>query len=282
MNNPILEADKLTVRYGRRTALDGVSAAFAAGEAVVIAGSNGAGKSTLLRCLAGAIIPDRGRVVYGNGLDKAKIGFVSDRLSLYEHWTLREAWRFHKKEFGIAAAAERPPIEGFSLDEGRKIRHLSVGERTLFHLSLLLAQRPAVLLIDEVVHGLDPFLRDKFLETVIGAMDELKTAVIMVNHTLSDTAEIPERVLIMAEGRIILDERRDDLMAKVKKIAGDAELPPSLPVLFETSSEYRRDRYIYPFHEEWRRDFGLTFTDIGLDEIVKAFIGGSYVQKRTR
>ncbi len=281
MSDPILTADKLTVRYGRRTALDGVSVAFAAGEAVVIAGSNGAGKSTLLRCLAGAIIPDRGRVVFGRGLDKSKIGFVSDRLSLYESWTLREAWRFHKKEFGIAAAG-RPPIEGFHLDGGRRIRHLSVGERTLFHLSLILAQRPAVLLIDEVVHGLDPFLREKFLETVITAMDELKTAVVMVNHTLSDTAEIPERVLIMDGGRILLDERREDLMAKVKKVAGSEEVPPSLPVLFETSSEYRRDRYIYPFREEWRREFGTAFTDIGLDEIVKAFIGGAYVQKRAR
>lgn len=281
MSDPILTADKLTVRYGRRTALDGVSAAFAAGEAVVIAGSNGAGKSTLLRCLAGAIIPDLGRVVGGPGLDQARIGFVSDRLSLYENWTLREAWRFHRTEFGISAA-ERPPIEGFGLDEGRRIRHLSVGERTLFHLSLILAQRPAVLLIDEVVHGLDPFLREKFLETAIGAMDELKTAVIMVNHILSDTAEIPERVLIMDGGRILLDERREDLIAKVKKVAGDAALPPSLPVLFETASQYRRDRYIYPFREEWRRGSGAAFTDIGLDEIVKAFIGGAYVQKRAR
>jgi ABC-2 type transport system ATP-binding protein len=281
MSDVILEADGVTVRFGRQTALNGVSVAFAAGEAVVIAGSNGAGKSTLLRCLAGAIIPDRGRIRFGPGLIKTKIGFLSDRLSLYENWTLREAWRFHREVFQIPAG-ERPRIEGFQLDERRKIRHLSVGERTLFHLSLLLAQRPAVLLIDEVVHGLDPFLREKFLETVIEAMDELKTAVIMVNHTLSDTAEIPERVLIMDEGRVLLDERRDDLMAKVKKVAGEATLPPSFPVLFETASEYRKDRYIYPFREEWRREPGVQFTDIGLDEIVKAFIGGAYVQKRAR
>ena len=281
MSDIILEAQGVTVRFGRRCALDGVSVAFAPGEAAVIAGSNGAGKSTFLRCLAGVIIPDRGLIKFSSGLIKTKIAFLSDRLSLYENWTLREAWRFHQDVFDIPAA-KLPRIEGFELDERRKIRHLSVGERTLFHLSLLLAQRPAVLLIDEVVHGLDPFLREKFLETVIEAMDELKTAVIMVNHTLSDTAEIPERVLIMDEGRVLLDERRDDLMAKVKKVAGEAVLPPSLPVLFETSSEYRKDRYIYPFREEWRRESGVQFTDIGLDEIVKAFIGGAYVQKRAR
>ena len=280
MSDAIMEARGLTVRFGRTCALHDLSVAFAPGEAAVIAGSNGAGKSTLLRCLAGVIIPDKGRIDYGPGLTKAKLGFISDRLSLYEDWTLEEAWRFHKTEFEIEEA-ERPPVEGFSLDDKRLIRNLSVGERTLFHLTLLLAQRPAVLLIDEIVHGLDPFLRDKFLETVIGAMDELKTAVVMVNHTLSDTAQIPERVLIMDEGRFILDERRDALLAKVKKVSGDAPLPASWPVLFETASEYRRERYIYPFPDSGRTA-DAAVEDIGLDEIVKAFIGGAYVQKRAR
>jgi ABC-2 type transport system ATP-binding protein len=281
MSDAILEARGLTVRYGRKYAVRDISVAFAPGEAVIIAGSNGAGKSTMLRCLAGAIIPDKGKVVCGPGLNKAKIGFISDRLSLYEDWTLGQAWRFHRKEFGIAAE-ERPSIEGFSLDEKRRIKSLSVGERTLFHLTLLLAQRPAVLLIDEVVHGLDPFLREKFLETLIGAMDELKTAVVMVNHTLSDTSQIPERILIMDEGRFILDERRESLVARVKKIAGDAPLPAGWPILFETASEFRRERYIYPFPADARPEPTLEIEDIGLDEIVKAFIGGAYVQKRTR
>lgn len=281
MSDAVLGASGLTVRYGRRPALRDVSVAFAPSEAVIIAGSNGAGKSTLLRCLAGAVVPDRGTVSYGAGLTKDKIGFISDRLSLYEDWTLGEAWRFHKKEFRIGAA-ERPQIEGFTLEDRRRIKALSVGERTLFHLSLLLAQRPAVLLIDEVVHGLDPFLRDTFLEAVIAAMDDLKTAVVMVNHTLSDTAQIPERIMIMDEGRIILDERREDLLGKVKKVRGDAPLPPGVPVLFEAASEFRRDRYIYPFPPERSGDSALGFEDIGLDEIVKAFIGGAYVQKRAR
>lgn len=281
MSDAILTAKDLTLRFGRKPALRGISIDFASGEAVIIAGSNGAGKSTLLRCLAGILVPDRGVVEMGPGLSRRKIGFISDRLSLYESWTLRQAWRFHRSEFEIAAA-EPPQIEGFALDERRRIKTLSVGERTLFHLSLLLAQRPAVLLVDEVVHGLDPFLRDRFLETVIAAMDEIKTAVIMVNHVLSDTAQLPERIVIMDEGRIILDERREELLAKVKKIRGEAPLPPGASVLFETATEFRRERFIYPFHEEWGSSAAGAYEDIGLDEIVKAFIGGAYVQKRAR
>ena len=279
MSDAILEAKGLTVRFGRKAALRDVGVAFAGGEAAVIAGSNGSGKSTLLRCLAGVIVPDRGRIIAGPGLTKAKIGFVSDRLSLYEDWTLEEAWRFHRNAFGIEAPGPAR-IEGLELDPRRRIKSLSAGERTLYHLSLLLAQRPAVLLVDEVVHALDPFLREKFLEAVIGAMDELRTAVIMVNHTFSDTAQIPERVLIMDDGRFILDERRETLERSVKKVSGDTDLPPDIPCLFAASSEFRKDRYVFPFREEWRERPGLRFEDIGLDEIVKAFIGGAYVQKR--
>ena len=231
----------LTVRFGRRPALRDVGVDFAGGEAAVIAGSNGAGKSTLLRCLAGVIVPDRGRIIAGPGLTKAKIGFISDRLSLYEDWTLRR---------GLAASTGAPSgFRGPTTGPDRRLgarsaaagsRRLSVGERTLFHLSLLLAQRPVVLLVDEVVHALDPFLREKFLETVIGAMDELSTAVIMVNHTLSDTAQIPERVLIMDDGRFILDERREETLERsVKKVSGETAFPPEIPCLFEASSEFR-------------------------------------------
>jgi ABC-2 type transport system ATP-binding protein len=281
MSDPILETRGLTVRFGKKAAVDGVNVAFPRGEAVVIAGPNGAGKSTFLRALAGAIVPDRGMVVRGSGLSRKSIGFLSDKLSLYENWTLDEAWRFHREVYDINQTT-RPSFEGLDLDGRRRIKRLSVGERTLFHLSLLLAQKPALLLVDEVIYGIDAYLREKFLEAVIEAIDAFEAAVVMVNHTFTDTAQLPERVMIMDGGRFILDERREELEEKVKKVAVEGAWPSDIPVLFETGSEIRKERYVYPFREEWPGKFGLDFKDIGLGEIVKAFIGGAYVQKRTR
>jgi len=281
MSDNILETRNLTVRFRKRAAVDDVTVAFRRGEAVVIAGPNGAGKSTFLRCLAGAIVPDRGRVLCGQGLSRKKIGFLSDRLSLYEGWTLEEAWMFHRREFGIAEPA-RPTFRGIDLAPRCRIKNLSVGERTLFHLSLLMAQKPAVLLIDEVLHALDPYLRERFLEAVIEAMDEYQAAVIMVNHVFQETAQLPERVMIMDRGRFGLDESREDLERKVKKAAVAGEWPAEIPVLFETSSDLRKERYVYPFRKEWAGKSGLDFKDVALGEIVKAFIGGAYVQKRAR
>jgi ABC-2 type transport system ATP-binding protein len=281
MSDIILETRSLTVKFRKQPAVNDVTVAFRRGEAVVIAGPNGAGKSTFLRTLAGAIVPDCGQVVFGEGLSRRNLGFLSDRLSLYEEWTLEEAWKFHRREFGIAESV-RPSLEGLEVSERRRIKNLSVGERTLFHLSLLLAQKPAVLLVDEVLHALDPYLREKFLEAVIEAMDATKTAVIMVNHVFQETAQLPERVMIMDGGRFNLDERREDLERKVKKVSVEGEWPSEIPVLFETASSLRKERYVYPFREEWREKFGSDFKDIGLAEIVKAFVGGSYVQKRAR
>jgi ABC-2 type transport system ATP-binding protein len=281
MSDPILETRGLTVKFGKKAAVDGVDIAFRRGEAAVIAGPNGAGKSTFLKCLAGAIIPDRGSVIPARGLSRKSIGFISDKLSLYENWILDEAWRFHREVYGIPQPA-RPTFEGLDLDGRRKIKRLSVGERTLFHLSLIMAQKPALLLIDEVVYGIDAYLREKFLETVIEAIDAFQAAVVMVNHTFTDTAQIPERVLIMDRGRFVLDARREELERKVKKVLAEGPWPSDIPVLFETGSELRKERYVYPFNEEWRGRPGLVFEDIGLGEIVKAFIGGAYVQKRAR
>jgi ABC-2 type transport system ATP-binding protein len=279
MGDIVLETRKLMVRLGARRVLDDISLSFRKAESVVIAGRNGAGKSTFLRTLAGAIHPDRGQVIYGSGVAREKIGFISDSLSLYEEWSLEEAWRFHRSVFGIQPA-KWSAIEGLKLNPKRKINRLSVGERILFHLALILAQEPAVLLVDEVIHGIDPYLRDKFLAAMIEAMDVHKTAVIMVNHTFSDTAQIPERVLIMEEGRFILDERSEALGPLVKKVFAAGDLPSGLPCLFKEESELRREYYIYPFREEWRGQYRLTFEEIGLGEIIKAFIGGSYAQKR--
>jgi len=281
MSDHILEARNLTVRFGKRPAVDDVTVAFKPGEAVVIAGPNGAGKSTFLRCLAGAIVPDRGRVLLDRNLSGRNIGFLSDRLSLYEGWTLEEAWTFHRREFGIAEPA-RQTFRAIDLGPRRRVKSLSVGERTLFHLSLLMAQKPAVLLIDEVLHALDPYLRERFLEAVIEAMDDFKTAVIMVNHVFQETAQLPERVMIMDGGRFSLDESREDLERKVKKAVFAGEWPSEIPFLFETSSDLQKERYVYPFLDEWPAKSGLDFKDVALGEIVKAFIGGAYVQKRAR
>jgi ABC-type multidrug transport system ATPase subunit len=281
MSDMAIETRGLKVKIDGKTVLDGIDVSFRKGESVVIAGSNGAGKTTFLKCLAGVILPDRGRVLAGAGIKKDKIGFISDRLSLYERWTIGEAWRFHRAVFRIAEPA-LAIVPEFELDPDRRIKDLSVGERTLFHLALIQAQKPDILLLDEIVYAVDPYLREKFLETVIEGMDAYGTTVIMINHTFSDTAQIPDRALIMDGGRFIVDEKSENLVRSMKKIVSETPLPDAVPCLFKTETEFRKEYFVYPFRDEYRRLIRGAVRDIGLGEIVKAFIGGAYVQKRAR
>jgi ABC-2 type transport system ATP-binding protein len=279
MNQNVLEVRNLRVRFGKKVALDGIHVQFRKGESVVIAGSNGAGKSTLLRCLAGVIHPDKGQILYAKDVPREKIAFISDGLSLFENMTLKQGLDFHLRTFHI-----HDPDESFfqqlKFSLNQKIKSLSVGERTLYHLSLLLSQKPAVLLIDEIIHAVDPYLREKFLEAVIEAIDKYGTTMITINHTFSEIQNIPERVLMMEGGRFILDEKSESLKAKIKKVVTDVELPAEIPFVFKKESVVGKEYFVYPFQDDFRRKYPYDFQSLELGEIIKALIGGEYAKKR--
>lgn len=84
MSETIIETRDLSLKFGRKTALERISVAFRPGEMVLIAGKNGAGKSTFLRCLARVLEPDKGKIIQAPELRRSDIGFISDSLSLFE------------------------------------------------------------------------------------------------------------------------------------------------------------------------------------------------------
>ncbi len=279
MNEDILNVSGLKVKIGKKTILDGIDVGFSKGECVLIAGANGAGKSTFLKCLAGVILPDKGEVSYANGIGPEKIGFISDRLSLFENFTVKQGIDFHTRVFGIESF-DSTLIDELRFDPAQKIKHLSAGERTLFNLSLVWSQQPRVLLIDEIIHVIDPFLRDKFLEAVIDLMDRCGTTVFMVNHTFSEIEKIPERVMVMADGRFIVDEKSEVLAAKLKKVISDTEIPEEVPLIFSQEAAGTHEHYVYPFSPELKERFPFESIDVDLNEIIKAYIGGEYAKKR--
>ena len=279
MNQDLIKINKLSLNIGKKKVLDSINLKIKQGESILIAGSNGAGKTTFIKCLAGVIFPDRGTIEYTGGLTKEKIGFISDQVSLFENWNLKQGIEFHKYIFKIQDF-DLSLIEKLKLNLNSKIKNLSAGERVLYHLSLLLAQKPDLLLIDEIIHTIDPYLRDHFLEAVIGLMDECRSTVIMINHTFSEVEKIPERLLVMEEGKFILDEPSETLRHRVKKIISKEEIASDLPCIFSKETDFGSEYFIYPFDEKLRSSFDYEFLDLSLNEIMKAFIGGHYVEKR--
>jgi ABC-type multidrug transport system ATPase subunit len=130
------------------------------------------------------------------------------------------------------------------------------------------------------MHMLDPYIRDLFIEALIEAMAVQQATVLTVNHTFSEIDRIPERVLVMDEGRFVIDETPEALRGKMKKIVSRDVLSEDLPCFFKKTDGPYKEYYIYPFREELRAEPGVDFQDIALPEIIKAFIGGGYEQKR--
>lgn len=287
MSENIIEIKDVCLDFGKRKILDHVDLGFKKGEAVLIAGNNGAGKSSLLRILAGVLFPDRGEVRLSDSIQKNKIAFLSDSLSFFQDFTLAEGIDFHTRVFGVESF-DHSLLDELNLDRNQVVKNLSKGERAIYHLSLLLSQKPEVLLLDEIIHAIDPYLRELFLDTLIDLIDELNTTVIMVNHTFSEMGQLPERVIIMEDGHFIFDEPSEMLQQKIKKITIDAEeektlgknIETTLPVIFKNRSSLVREYFIYPFKEEFLERTDVRFGDIDLSEIIKSFIGGYYAKKR--
>jgi ABC-2 type transport system ATP-binding protein len=287
MSQPIIEVRDLSLRFSRKKVLDRLGVSFGGGEWAVIAGRNGVGKSTFLRCLAGVLLPDSGRVLRSPAVPPEKIGFISDALSLFEDWSVERMVAFHRRAFACGDFDDRL-LKRLGLGPRQRIRSLSAGERAILHLSLVLSQKPALLLVDEIMHMLDPYIRELFIETLIENLAPTPetagaaggAAVLTVNHTFGEIERLPERVLVMDEGRFFIDEKPEALRGSMKKVVGRGPLPEGLPCLFSKTDGSYKEYYIYPFREEMRAAHALDFQDIALAEIVKAFIGGGYEQKR--
>lgn len=279
MNPTIVDVRGLSLAFARKKVLDGLSVAFARGEWAVIAGRNGVGKSTLLRCLAGVLLPDAGSIVRDEDARPVKTGFISDRLSLFEDWSVERAIAFHCRVFAVTGFDDHL-LQRLNVGQKDKIKSLSAGERAILHLSLVLSQKPALLLVDEVMHMLDPYIRDLFIEALIEIMAAGQATVLTVNHAFGEIERLPERVLVMERGGFAVDETTEALRQKMKKVVNRGPLPAGLPCIFSKSEGTYKEYYIYPFREELRAAHAVDFQDIALPEIIKAFIGGGYEQKR--
>lgn len=272
----MIAINQLTVRFGRVRAVDGLSATIDKGESILLAGANGAGKTTLLRALAGVLRSDHGSIRYG-GRDadhrtRRRIAYIAASISLYDTMTVKEATRLHGHFYGRSADWA---LSGLAFPPGQRIASMSKGEKTIFFLSLALAALPDYLFVDDVVHFLDPHLREVFLTSILRLIEEKQLTVIMASQSSFEIEGIPERVVIMEKGRIILDERVDALKQKFVKFYGTSA-PRDIPVVFSRQWQNSREMFVYPYVPEVHRLHGVEH--LSLSEILRAFIGGEYAR----
>jgi ABC-2 type transport system ATP-binding protein len=270
----MIEISGLTFKYGKRAVLDNLDLTLDKGEITILAGANGAGKTTLLRAICGILLSRRGGISI-DGLEagpqsRQKTAYIPSSLSFYDSLRLKEAIKLHATFYRDFNYRE---VDGCRFDLNRKMGSLSRGEKTLFFLSLALSTAPEYLLVDDVIHFLDPHLRDIFLQSILRLIEEERLGLIIATQAALDIEGIVDRVVVLNRGKAVLDESLDALKQTFVRIYTSEE-PGGLPVVFQKEWNGMKELYIYPYRGS--ETVNAKIEHLNLSGILRAYIGGEY------
>ena len=206
-----IEARELTRRFGSFTAVDHITFDVAVGEVFGFLGANGAGKTTAIRILTGLLAPSSGSArVAGHDVYteseriKRRIGYMSQKFSLYEDLTVGENIRLYGGIYDLSRAVVRERttrmLSRLGLDEATPVHALPLGWRQKLAFSVALLHEPSIVFLDEPTSGVDPITRRQFWEMIYEAAAR-GTTVFVTTHYM-DEAEYCDRISIMVAGRI--------------------------------------------------------------------------------
>jgi drug efflux transport system ATP-binding protein len=221
---PAIQAIGVTCRFGRFVALDRVSLTVARGEVFGFLGPNGAGKTTFIRVLCGLLRPQEGTinvagidVVRRKGRLRERIGYMSQRFSLYRDLTVDENLAFFAGAYGLAATEKSDAIAwasatvGLADHDDRMVSEVSGAVRQRLALACSIMHCPSVIFLDEPTSGVDPVSRRRFWR-LIHTLASSGIAVFVTTHYL-DEAAYCHRLGLMFEGRLIAVGTLDELRA---------------------------------------------------------------------
>jgi ABC-2 type transport system ATP-binding protein len=239
----ILHAWGLGKRYGRRQALAECTLEIPPGHVVGLVGPNGAGKTTLLKIACGMLAPTTGRIeVLGeqpaaDPAQLARVGYVAQDTPTYTNLSVADHLKLGAKmnpRWDRKLAQAR--IEQLALDPKQKAGKLSGGQRAQLALTVAVAKRPELLILDEPVSSLDPLARRGFLRHLMESVAEHDTSVILSSHLVSDLERVCDYLIVLVSSRVQLAGETEDLLAQHHRIVctrrEETDLPSGLDVIW--------------------------------------------------
>jgi ABC-2 type transport system ATP-binding protein len=289
-----ISLEHVTRRFGSKTAVNDLSLNVKRGQIFGFIGLNGAGKSTAIRMMVALLKPHGGEIsVAGCRIPaerdqmKAKVGYVPDRPNVYSWMRVGEAIDFCRTfypRWDDARIAEL--LKVFDLDVRQRVKHLSKGMAAKLSLLLALGHDPEVLILDEPMSGLDPLVREEFLEGLIAAVAQREQTLFFSSHTLADVQRLADTVGLMHEGKLILHSSVDELLEKTKRVravlsdvGATAAMPPG--VLYQKTEGREWTLTLSNFSTgqlEFLREKNeleqLDVMDMSLDDVFKDYVRG--------
>jgi ABC-2 type transport system ATP-binding protein len=225
----VIETSGLGKRYRSTWALRDFTVAIPAGHVAALVGPNGAGKTTLLNLTVGLATPTAGAVTVLGGEPAGApaalegIAFVAQDAPLYKNLPVADMLHLTgnlNRRFDHGYAQERLSELGIPLK--RKAGKLSGGQQAQFALTLALARRPRLLVLDEPLANLDPLARHDFMATVLAAAAEDGMSVVLSSHVLAELERVADYLILISGGRVQVAGEVDGLLARHRVLTGPA------------------------------------------------------------
>jgi ABC-2 type transport system ATP-binding protein len=291
---PALRTDRLGRRYGRAWGLRDCTLEVPAGAVVGLVGPNGAGKTTLLEMIAGLLEPTEGQVsVFGQAsranhpATLARVGYVAQDHPLYRDFSVADLLRLGRAmnpgwDRDLAAAR----MDALGIPLGRKVKQLSGGQRAQVSLTMALAKRTPLLVLDEPLSSLDPVARLEFMREVMVAAAGTGLTVLMSSHVVCELERFCDWLVVLAHGHVQLAGPADDLIAAhwlltVPRATPDAELPGR--VIHRTDSDRHSAALVRidPVRMAVEAHAGWHAEPVGFEQLVLAYLQRSSGKPRT-
>ena len=277
----VIETRGLGRQYRRTWALRDCTLAIPEGRVVGLVGPNGAGKTTLLRLAAGLLAPTCGTIsVLGEEpaagpAQLARVGFVAQDTPVYARMPVSDhlrlgAWLNPAWDDEMA----RRRIGQLGLDQRQRAGSLSGGERAQLTLTLALAKRPELLILDEPVASLDPLARREFLRGLMEAVAEDGTSVVLSSHLVADLERVCDYLVVLVASRVRIAGEVSTLLASHHRLSGPRRDPGALPAGAEVIEESHTDKQstLLARTGEPIHDPSWTVRPVSMEDLVLAYM----------
>jgi ABC-2 type transport system ATP-binding protein len=277
----VLDTTGLSKHFGRKWALRDCTLSVPEGRVVGLVGPNGAGKSTLLHLAVGLLAPDAGTISVLGGRPAedqqalARIGFLAQDSPAYDGLTVKQHLQMGQwlnPGWDDEFASRR--INELELDRRQRAGSLSGGQRAQLALTLAVAKRPELLILDEPVASLDPLARREFMQTLMEIVAGGGVTVVMSSHLVADLERVCDYFIVLTDSRVAYADNVEDMLASHRRLIGPRRDTSSLPgdiVVVEESHTDKQSNLVVRGGGSFL-DPAWTTAPVTLDDIVLAYM----------
>jgi ABC-2 type transport system ATP-binding protein len=287
--NAVLETQGLGKQYRRRWALSDCTLSIPSGHVVGLVGPNGAGKTTLLHLAVGLLRPTVGTIEVLGGRPAAspaqiaRVGFLAQDAPAYAGLSVADHLKLGARlNPGWDAELARARIDRLDLDPGQKAGTLSGGQRAQLALTLAVAKRPQLLVLDEPVASLDPLARREFLQDLMEAVAEQELSVLLSSHLIADLERVCDYLIVLVGSQLRVAGPVDELLATHYLLTGPCRDPGTLPADQQVISASHTDvqTTLLVRTSDPVIDPAWTVSQVSLEDLVLAYMGPATGRRR--